>query len=259
MEVVCSFPDTLAKILKSFHDFSIQDVNLLFTEKGLKIQSMDPSHTTLIELCASKATFDEYSVDDDFVIGVRLMSIAKILESVPSSTVVHFNLRKGVFYIVFNTGVEHRFEIPLMEIPNDLVSCNGFTFKKTMSVLNGRFKDLIHNLSLIEANRCYFHVSNHSMEITSCGDLGKSSIRLTDDTEEYSLVNADPDQDIEDFTVGMSLEKLRLAIIPKFNSRSSKHFKQIFLGEDAPLLFKYRLSDHIQLSYYFSPLEMDDG
>lgn len=66
----------------------LPDTNIEFTEHGMKIMSMDESHTVLIRVDLKAEGFDEYFCENKQVLGISIPNLCKMLKSFSQSDIM---------------------------------------------------------------------------------------------------------------------------------------------------------------------------
>lgn len=118
---------TFRKIMDflNFKDF-LQDVNLVFKEEGMYIQSMDEYHVCLVNIQLDKKVCKTYKLTKpNLSLGINLDSICKILKCTGSSdTTFSYNEIKNVMVIKVYEGskVKSKFELRLISKDDEVVS-----------------------------------------------------------------------------------------------------------------------------------------
>ena len=70
----------------------ISDTNITVDETGIKILMMDSSHSCLVSLRLDAETFDEYRCDDQYHLGVNMISFFKLLKSISSNDTITLSM-----------------------------------------------------------------------------------------------------------------------------------------------------------------------
>ena len=69
----------LKRILDAIKDL-VQDVNLLCTEDGIELQSMDAAHVALINFTILAEACSLYTCDEQVTLGINVINLTKIIK-----------------------------------------------------------------------------------------------------------------------------------------------------------------------------------
>ena len=115
----------LKKIIEfiNYKDF-LQEVNFVFTESVLFIQSMDSSHISLIDITVKKDRIKNYTCNTTVSLGINLDLFTKILKSSPNNTDCRLTLPDDntlqIEYFTTTTCVS-KYKLKLIDIQTDRV------------------------------------------------------------------------------------------------------------------------------------------
>ena len=86
-EAKLSEVSVLKKITEAIKDI-INVVNIEASPRGLSFQAMDLSHVALVSLCLKPEGFQSFKADKNFVLGIKLSNLYKILKCADNTDIV---------------------------------------------------------------------------------------------------------------------------------------------------------------------------
>ena len=82
---------TLCEALKEI----LTDTNLIFSDDGIKIIAMDPSHTILVHLKLDHTSFEEYYCSEKTVVGVSMLNFFKLIKTMTNNDTLTLFIEKS--------------------------------------------------------------------------------------------------------------------------------------------------------------------
>ena len=134
--------ESTPKVLKLIEMFKVikgisNHCTIYCNQDGIHIQLMDSSHTSLMDINISKNWFDVYEPEDatlsvDSNLMVKIMSMYA-----PQTELIIYNTSKfDKLYIdlIYKTGIEKNFAIPLFDIETDVMNSELFDYSLEFSM-----------------------------------------------------------------------------------------------------------------------------
>ena len=181
--VVVDSTDTLRKLLLLVNDL-IEDVNMMFTEDGVRIQTMDSSHVCLTSVNVDKVHFKEYVMKQQVNIGIKLSNIIRVLACMENETVAfeyheefpdEFVIRSKTNHVRLKTiDIDsEEMEIPDMDVDVEIDADAGTIQKYLKNIAS--FGDTIR-----------FYTDNNDVNMSTTGDIGSVVMNIHDQNVKIS-------------------------------------------------------------------------
>lgn len=181
--VVVDSTDTLRKLLLLVNDL-IEDVNMMFTEDGVRIQTMDSSHVCLTSVNVDKVHFKEYVMKQQVNIGIKLSNIIRVLACMENETVAfeyheefpdEFVIRSKTNHVRLKTiDIDsEEMEIPDMDVDVEIDADAGTIQKYLKNIAS--FGDTIR-----------FYTDNNDVNMSTTGDIGSVIMNIHDQNVKIS-------------------------------------------------------------------------
>lgn len=237
----------------------ISDCILTFDVNGMKIQSMDSSHVSLVHVkLAANEVFNEYKCTEKHSLGVSVVHALKILKLADNKTKVTFQHKDPkhnqlTIGIVSGDGkLNCHFELNLMDIDSD-----GVIIPDDMSgwFLEMDCKDVIDVVKTMSdfgdsVEFCAGESNGDELLYHILGDQGKATGKVKVIKKQWVGKSSTP-TDIVNLKLSMRHLKSYLAC------RDLSDIVTFFIGNDTPLCITFKLGEQSLISFYIAP-KIDD-
>ena len=176
-KLVTSKTDLLKKVFAILDDLN-HDLNIVVTERGIKIQSMDTSHVCLTNARFDKEFFSEYVFEKETVIGIKVSNILRVLECIGNEPVcLEYNDAESDEFIICSENAHFRMKTldldsEEMEVPDMDVDV---VITADSSIIQKYFK----NFSSF-SDTVTFDTDEEHVRMTAKGDIGTAVMKLSD-------------------------------------------------------------------------------
>ena len=148
--------DIFTYIFQYIKNFSDQ-INIIFEQERLYIQTMDSGHVSIFELVLPSAWFDEYTIgSENLTIGVSSSLLYKILNARDKQQIINIVTDDETLLVHFTgldkTTFDKHFEIPLINIDSDLLAVPLIEYQAEFSVSSAHFASIISQLKIFGDN-----------------------------------------------------------------------------------------------------------
>lgn len=147
---------TLTEALKEI----LTDVNFEFSDKGIKIISVDQSHTILVHLKLEAENFEYYYVEKKFLAGVNMLNLFKLLRTLTNNDALTLFIDKdntNLLGIRIENGEKNlltTYYLNLIEVDQDGYQIPPATFESIITIPSNEFnkicRDMINISDVIE-------------------------------------------------------------------------------------------------------------
>lgn len=234
--VKISKTDVFCKALSSITDL-VDEVNLVFSERGIKITSMDTAHVSLTQMKISRDFFDVYKVNKDVIIGVKLTTLCRILSCMDTEVTLEYDEDFHDKLIILSED-GHRFSINILDIESEEMCIPDADYDVEIDVDSAVFQKYIKNLGMI-GNNLDIESRDEEIYLSSSGSIGSASFRLNGSR----LVIKD--------RIKASFALRYVSTFTKASAISKN--TNIKISEDIPMIVKYEFEKDCFISFYLAP------
>ena len=226
----------------------LTDVNLQFSNEGIKIISMDGSKQAVINLKLDANKFEKFYCMTPIRAGLNMTSLYKIIKSVKNSDII-------TMYITENDTTKLHIEIEnkekktniltvlkLLDIDEDILDIPNIAFDTVKTMPSNDFQSYVRELSII-TNKIKLESVNNSFSLSGQGDFAKTKI-VVGDSNNVELDN-------EHNASGTFHIKYLLLFTKSTNLCTTV---EIYLKNKFPLILVYNVANLGKLQYCLAPL-----
>lgn len=190
MKFVLDKSQTFKKIIDSVKDLIPETIfECSFDE--ILVQAMDSSHVCLCKLSLKKNGFQEYSCPEDFIIGLSLLNLSKILKCSQNTDSLEISVEKDNenMDIIFKSSKKGKtsdlkkkgeFEMKLMEIDQEGIEIPDTEYPCEVTIKSSEFQKIIKDMSSLGDN-CSIKILENGVRFSVSGDIGNAEISLDHD------------------------------------------------------------------------------
>jgi len=243
MKVKVADADSFSYIFRTLEEF-IDEITLDFSQDGLKIRGIDPSKVAFIDILIPSGYFEEYNVNEEEKVGVKLEDLNDVLKTVNKNDALYLESDENQNVKVTLDGeYERTFTFPSitaseLEAPNLNLE---FPFKA--KALTVSFTEIIDEIEDIGGDAVTFKAQEGKLYITANSDLGSETVELS--TENGGLLESEGG-DAE------SIYGLEY-VVNTSKMRKPSDTVEIAFGSQIPLKLRYNLPQGGYADFYIAP------
>ena len=242
---------TLCALVETLKDIA-SDVNLnISADRGIEMQSMDPSHVSFYMLHLPVKSFDSFQTSASRTIGVPLADLHKVLKCAKKEDIVTFQVVDGhpdELILLMESGDSGRiidFSLRLLEIDAESLIVPDVNFTATAKMPMAMLQRIVKDFREFD-DTVTISVAKEGLKFAVSGTIGNGchTIQASDDVELWLA---------EATSMRYSLNYLH-----KFAKiGSTLETGTLCLAVDVPLMLKLNIGDHGTIAFYLAP-KMDD-
>ena len=103
----------------------LNDINVYFDDKGIRITTLDTARTALVDFCLLSDNFEEYSCKEPVVAGINVTNTFKLLKAISNNDILSFEINnKEILDIKIENGNKKSctsFQLKLLDINEDFI------------------------------------------------------------------------------------------------------------------------------------------
>jgi len=223
------------------------EATLSFTNEGVKVLTMDPSHVLMVDTLFKAENFPKYNPgEEDTKICLSLNELAQFLKRVDKDDAVsltHKPERSRLIISIQQPDHNRNFEIPLLEPYDEEVPSPKIMFKASARITHKAVLKAVKDAELVTE-----HVKisiEERLQITGTGDAGTSFSDWGKDSEHLLEIKA---AEAAEATYTLSYVADLISSL-----KGLAEVVTIELATDMPLKIDAECSDTIDLTFYLAP------
>ena len=226
----------------------LTDVNLQFSDEGIKIISMDGSKQAVINLKLDASKFEKFYCKSPMRAGLNMTSLYKIIKSVKNSDIITMYITESTT-TKLNIEIENKEKktniltvLKLLDIDEDILDIPNIAFDTVKTMPSNDFQSYVRELSII-TNRIKLESLNNTFSMSGEGDFAETKI-VVGDSNNIELQN-------EHNASGTFYIKYLLLFTKSTNLCTTV---EIYLKNKFPLILVYNVANLGKLQYCLAPL-----
>lgn len=254
LEVWTDKPQSIRGLLEAIKDFR-DECNIHFDEKGMKIKTIDGSHSALVHVRLDNKKFNKYYIYNNLSIGINIGSVHKLLKNVDASDVLKLYVTKknqNVLTIRIENSIKNNvftFEYKLLDIDEDEIHIPEVEFNSIITMPSVDLNNHCRLMSTI-GNEVDIKSAGNELYITCNGDTTNMNAQLGSNGSDIDVAT---DEDGE-IVQGRYLLKFLSMFTKAYNLSGTV---EILMKNDFPLILKYDIADLGVIKYCLAPIHKD--
>ena len=235
------------------------ETTIIFTKQGIKIISMDKTHTILVHLILEADKFEFYDCKFEKIkIGVNMIHLFKLISSIDNDDTLTIYIEKNDYLDGIVTELGLKFEngdikqskiqkLRLIEPYNEEMTVPNVKFSSIINIPSIDFQKIIRDLANISEKLEIKSVNNELIFICN-GQYAKAEIRRTESNNSMQFIQK---QNPDDIIQGEFSLKNLIYFIKCTNLCNQI---EIYLNNNKPLIVKYNVASLGEIRLCLAPL-----
>ena len=235
------------------------ETTIIFTKQGIKIISMDKTHTILVHLLLEADKFEYYDCKFEKIkIGVNMIHLFKLISSIDNDDTLTLYIEKNDYLDGIVTELGLKFEngdikqskiqkLRLIEPDNEELQVPNVKFSSIINIPSIDFQKIIRDLANISEKLEIKSVNNELIFICN-GQYAKAEIRRTESNNSMQFIQK---QNPDDIIQGEFSLKNLIYFIKCTNLCNQI---EIYLNNNKPLIVKYNVASLGEIRLCLAPL-----
>jgi proliferating cell nuclear antigen len=242
----------LKRILDAIKDL-VQDVNLLCTEDGIELQSMDASHVALVNFTILAEACTVYRCTETLTLGINVTNLTKIVKCAESddSVILRQSKDESKLEITFESksgSRKHEFQMNLMDIESQHMNIPDVEYTCSITMPSAEFTRLVRDGATF-GETVTLSVKEELLVAEIRGDAGRTTItEKQDKTSKSSALWTDI---VCSKPTSMMFPLKYLVAFTKAQHISDQ--VSLFMLEGAPLYVSYDMDAKGSVGFYLAP------
>jgi proliferating cell nuclear antigen len=243
--VIKSLFDTLKEIL--------HDISITFDPSGIKISAMDGSKVSLVHMKLNAESFEEYTCEGSYELGVNVSNMFKLLRSAGSHDSILFRYMKSNPHVLeitvqnFEKNSLTTFNLKLIEIDSVYIEINDLEFDTIISIPSNYFQRLCRDMSELTD---FLWIEKKDGVVSFCSDFSSS----TDFASQRTIIGESDTGKITTIEESNYSNKFSLKYLTGFAKASGlSPVVELYLKPTFPLVLRYSIGSIGSLKFVIAP------
>tara|TARA_A100001015_G_scaffold311883_2_gene415985 strand:- start:1632 stop:2480 length:849 start_codon:yes stop_codon:yes gene_type:complete len=235
------------------------ETTIIFTKKGIKIISMDKTHTILVHLSLEAEKFEVYECKyDKIIIGVNMIHLFKLISTIDNDDTLTLYIEKNDYFDGIVTELGLKFEngdikqskiqkLKLIEPDKEELQIPDVIFSSIINIPSMDFQKIVRDLANISEKLEIKSVNNELIFICN-GQYARAEIRRTESNNSMQFIQK---QNPDDIIQGEFSLKNLIYFIKCTNLCNQI---EIYLNNNKPLIVKYNVASLGEIRLCLAPL-----
>lgn len=225
----------------------INDVNVYFTEEGIRILTIDTAHVTLVHMNLSAENFEEYECNENIVAGMNMANMFKLLKSVSSQDTLTIDI-EGRDYMkiqIENSAKKSftAFKLKLLDINEDELEVPDIHMDVITTIPSVDFQKITRDMGNLSSEMTIVR-DGYILEVSCKGDFADQITRIEYPEKVKRVGNTYSLKYINMYTRATSM-------------CSSVQILQDSTSDQIPIIFRYTIANLGDLKFYLAA-KVDD-
>ena len=235
--------DAFSYIFRTLEEF-IDEITLDFSQDGLKIRGIDPSRVVFIDILIPSGYFEEYNIEKEEKVGVKLEDLTDVLKTAKKSDSLYLETDENQnIKITLDGEYERSFTFPSITASEQEAPNLNLEFPFKAKALTVTFTEIIDEIEDIGGESVTFKAQEGKLYLTANSDLGSQTIELS--TENGGLLESEGGE--AESVYGLEY------IVNTSKMRKPSDTVEIAFGSQIPLKLRYNLPQGGYADFYIAP------
>lgn len=231
----------------------LPDTNIEFNSSGMRIITMDSSHTVLVHLRLDGNQFEHYHCPDKIIVGLNMLNLFKLVKTMNNNETLTLFIEKsdpsrlGIRIENGEKNTVTNFKLNLLDLDEEEIEVPPAKFSSVISIPSGDFQKICRDMSnlssLIEiksvSNQLIFTCrGDFAQQETTMGENTTNGISYIEKGDEYEIIQG-----------VFSLK--HLVLFTKCTNLCNTI--QLFLENDYPLIIAYQVGSLGEIKFCLAP------
>ena len=237
------------KILCDVLKETLNDINFIFNESGIKVMAMDGSHVALIHLKLNADKFEYYKCTERMQVGLNMANLFKLIKTVTNLDTITFYVtsdNRHEFCINIENADKNSkttFKLKMLDIDETELRIPDIELKSVITMPSNDFQRMCRDM--INISDLVIMTSFANTFTLSCeGDFASQETQIGEANHGLTFYKCD-----EKISGKFSLRYLNLFT----KSTNLSNTLDIYLKKDFPLMLKYNVSNLGEILFCLAP------
>lgn len=239
------------KILCDVLKETLNDVNIMFDETGMKIMAMDGSHVALVHLKLLAKNFEKYICTEKRIhVGLNMNNLYKLIKTVTNMDTITFFITQENRH-EFGIKIENTdknsstvFYLKMLDIDEEEINIPDIELDSVITMPSNDFQRMCRDMQNI-SDQIILTSSEYMLKLECHGDFASQETLIGEANHGLSFSKCEKDSISGKF----SLKYINLFT----KSTNLSNTLEIYLKKDFPLMLKYNVANLGSLMFCLAP------
>jgi len=231
----------------------LPDTNIEFNSKGMRIITMDSSHTVLVHLRLDGSQFEHFHCPEKIIVGINMLNLFKLVKTMSNNETLTLYIEKtdtsrlGIRIENGEKNTVTNFKLNLLDLDEEEIEVPPAKFSSVINIPSNDFQKICRDMSNLSSLIEIRSISNQLM-FTCRGDFAQQETTMGENTSN-GISYVEKNNDFEIIQGVFSLK--HLVLFTKCTNLCNTI--QMFLENDYPLIIAYQVGSLGEIKFCLAP------
>lgn len=237
------------KILCDVLKETLNDVNFLFDENGMRVMAMDGSHVALVHLKLYARNFEQYFCKEKIQVGLNMNNLFKLIKTVTNMDIITFFITSsnrhefGIKIENADKNTQTTFHLKMLDIDEDELRLPDIQLDSVITMPSNDFQRMCRDMLNI-ADNIVMTSSSNVLKLSCHGDFASQETIIGEANHGLTFKKCD-----DSVTGKYSLKYINLFT----KSTNLSNTLEIYLKPNFPLMIKYNVANLGDIMFCLAP------
>ena len=234
----------------------LPDTNIEFNPTGIRIITMDLSHTVLVHLRLDGSQFEHYHCPEKIVVGLNMLNLFKLVKTMSNNETLTLYItqndpsRLGIRIENGEKNTVTNFKLNLLDLDEEEIEVPPAQFSSVINIPSSDFQKICRDMSNLSSLIEIKSVDNQLM-FTCKGDFAQQETIMGENNNGISYVEKQNEYDIIQGVFSLK----HLVMFTKCTNLCNGI--QMFLENDYPLIISYQVGSLGEIKFCLAPKKVN--
>ena len=230
----------------------LPDTNIEFNSTGMRIITMDLSHTVLVHLRLDGSQFEHYHCPEKIVVGLNMLNLFKLVKTMNNNETLALYItqsdpsRLGIRIENGEKNTVTNFKLNLLDLDEEEIEVPPAQFSSVINIPSSDFQKICRDMSNL-SNLIEIKSVDNQLMFTCKGDFAQQETIMGENTNGISYVEKQNSYDIIQGVFSLK----HLVLFTKCTNLCNGI--QMFLENDYPLIISYQVGSLGEIKFCLAP------
>ena len=230
----------------------LPDTNIEFNPSGIRIITMDLSHTVLVHLRLDGSQFEHYHCPEKIVVGLNMLNLFKLVKTMSNNETLTLYItqndpsRLGIRIENGEKNTITNFKLNLLDLDEEEIEVPPAQFSSVINIPSSDFQKICRDMSNL-SNLIEIKSVDNQLMFTCKGDFAQQETIMGENSNGISYVEKQNEYDIIQGVFSLK----HLVMFTKCTNLCNGI--QMFLENDYPLIISYQVGSLGEIKFCLAP------
>jgi proliferating cell nuclear antigen len=231
----------------------LPDTNVEFNPSGMRVISMDSSHTVLVHLRLDGSQFEYYHCPEKTIVGINMLNMFKLVKTMNNNETLTLYIEKsdtsrlGIRIENGEKNTVTNFKLDLLDLDEEEIEVPPAKFSSVINIPSNDFQKICRDMSNL-SNLIEIRSVSNQLIFTCRGDFAQQVTTMGENTSN-GISYVEKQNDFEIIQGVFSLK--HLVLFTKCTNLCNSI--QMFLENDYPLIISYHVGSLGEIKFCLAP------